>query len=115
MAQWNGQFSGNSHKTKVLDLEHMLTHSVDVFKSCSEETKSAKGKAVRKLAAKLLNGRLKMVKANLSETIPVEAKNWEKRRIQFDHLIAQEQKLESEGIAGILIEFDVEELIETDP
>ena len=110
MAQWNGQFSGNTHKTKVLDLERMLRHSVEVFRTCSEETKPSKGKAVKQLAAKLLNARLKMIKAALSETIPVEEENLQKRRSQLDHLLAEEKKLGMEGVNGILIEFDIKDL-----
>lgn len=91
----------------------MLRHAVEVFKSLEDENKSAKGKAVIKLAAKLLNARLKMIKADLSVTIPVEAKNWEKRRVQYDQLIEQERKLTNEGIDGILIEFDAQVLIDS--
>ena len=111
MAQWNGQYTGNTHGTKVADLEDTLRHAVEVFKNSSADVKSSKGKAVKKLAAKLLNARLKMLKAKLADTTPVEAKNWEKRRIQIEHLEIQEKQWTSSGVSGILSEFGVDKLV----
>ena len=35
MAQWNGQFTGNSRATKIKDLEEMLSHAVEVYHELS--------------------------------------------------------------------------------
>ena len=114
MAQWIGQYTGNTHGTKAADLEHLLRHAVEVFKASSVELKPTKAKLVKKLAAKVLNARLKVVKAKLSETMPVEAKDWESRRVQVEHLQTMETNLLSADVAGILIEFDAAELAADD-
>jgi hypothetical protein len=114
MAQWAGQYSGLSHATKVDDYEYMLEHAIEIFKSCTDAEKSKKAKSVRKLAAKVLNARLKLVKAKRYEVEPVEAKDWKERRVQIDHLEEVEAKLSSEGTAGILREFGATELTESE-
>ena len=114
MAQWNGQYTGNTHGTKVTDFEHALRHAVEAFRNASDELRLSKAKAVKKLAAKVLIARLKMVKAKLAETKPVEAKDWEKRIVQVDHLTILERNLKAAGVAGILIEFGAQELLAND-
>jgi hypothetical protein len=115
MAQWNGQYTGNTHGTKVEDLEEALRHAVEAFRDASDDVKLSKGKAVKKLAARVLNARLKMVKARLSETLPVEAKELQARMVQIEHLRIREENLRSAGIAGIFCEFQVGELVSSDP
>lgn len=114
MAQWIGQFTSNTHGTKVSDFEYTLRHAVEVFRAAPADVKLNKAKAVKKLAGKVLNARLKMVKAKLSETTPVQAKDWEKKRVQVEHLQTMERSLQSAGVTGILIEFGVEELATDD-
>ncbi len=110
MAQWNGQFTGNSHPTKVEDYENTLRHAVEALNFCDEEQKPAKLKSVRKLAARLLNTRLKMVKAKRYEAEPVESSEWPARRVQLEHLAEVETKLREVGVEGILIEFGAADL-----
>ena len=110
MAQWNGQFTGNSHATKVEDCENMLKHAVDALQSCTEEQKPAKIKSVRNLAGKVLNARLKMARAKRYEADPVESDDSKARRIQLEHLTELETKLTRASVAGILIEFGAAEL-----
>ena len=114
MAQWNGQFTGNTHGTKVSDLEQTLTHAVEVYKIASEDVKLSKARSVKKLAEKVLNARLKFVKAKQSDTIPVEGKDWEKKHVQVEHLKLQESALVADGVVGILKEFDAPELATRD-
>lgn len=114
MAQWAWQYSGLSHATKVEDYEYMLEHAIEVFKSCPDAERSKKAKSARKLAAKVLNARLKLVKAKCYEAEPVEAKDWKEKRVQIDHLKEAEAKLTSEGTAGILREFGASELAESE-
>ncbi len=112
IAQWNGQFTGNTHRIKAADDELVLEHAVGGFNTCSEEMKPHKAKAIRKLAAKVMNARLKMIRAKLEEAMPVESHKWEAARTQVEHLKAAEAKLVSEGADGILREFGASELTE---
>ena len=109
MAQWNGQFTGNTHSTKVEDYEYTLRHAIDVLNSSDDEHKSAKVKSVKKLAAKVLNARLKMVRAKRYEAEPVESNESLARQVHLDHLTELETKLTEDGVAGILIEFGATE------
>ena len=111
MAQWNGQFTGNSHATKVEDYENTLRHAVEALNSCGVEERPAKIKSVKKLAAKVLNARLKMVRARRYDAQPVESKDWPARRVQLEHLTELETKLSGAGVDGILIEFGATELV----
>ncbi len=112
MAQWRWQYSGLSHATKVDDYEYMLGNAVDVFKAAKIEERPKKAKSVKKLAAKVLNVRLKIIKARRNETLPVKSEDWADRRIQIEHLDELAKKLTSQGVDGILREFGVRELIE---
>lgn len=111
MAQWAWQFSGLSHATKVDDTELLLRHAVDAYRSADDDDKTKKAKSVRKLAFKLLNARLKLVKAKRSNIEPVRSEDWAIRKIQIEHLIEIETRLTSEGVNGILAEFGAQELI----
>jgi hypothetical protein len=84
MAQWNGQYTGNSHATKVEDHENMLKHSVQVFDSCDQVQRVTKGKAVKKLAAKVFNARLKMVRAKLYDAEPVKSADWQRDKFRWN-------------------------------
>jgi hypothetical protein len=110
MAQWAWQYSGLSHATKVDDNEQLLHHAVEVFKAAKDEEKSKKAKSVKKLAAKVLNARLKMIKAKRSDVEPVKSEDWAESRIQVEHLGELESRLTSGGVGGILAEFGVGEL-----
>jgi hypothetical protein len=110
MAQWAWQFTGLSHRTKVDDYENMLRHAVEVFKNAANDDKSQKARSVKKLAVKVFNARLKMVKAKRYEVEPVNETEWKVKRTQVQHLVEIEEKLASEGLSGILQEFGVPEL-----
>lgn len=113
MAQWNGQYTGNTHATKVSDLEETLSCAVKSFRETSSaEEIEAKGKSVRKLAEKLLSARLKFLKAKIYNAEPVSEKDETKQVVQIEHLRQHEAKIRNDGINGILIEFEVADLIE---
>jgi aspartate/glutamate racemase len=113
MAQWNGQFTSNTHATKVDDLESALKHAIKMFhEASSEDIRHKKAKSVRKLASKVLTARLKQVKAKRYETEPVTSEDLSLKRKQIHHLAAKEIAFQSQGIDGILLEFGVEELID---
>lgn len=111
MAQWNGQYTGNTHSTKVGDLEATLRYAVTVFRN-SDEKRNAKGKTVQKLAAKLLSARLKFLKAQIYNAEPVIAENEKKQNINIQTLLQLEAETRINGVNGILIEFGAQDLIE---
>ncbi len=113
MAQWNGQYTGNTHATKVQDNEEILRNAVIVFSEAnSTEEKTAKGKIIYKLADKLLAVRLKFLRAKLYEAEPVIEEKVSEQNIQIEHLQQQIEKVRAEGVNGILTEFGVQELID---
>ena len=111
MAQWNGQFTGNTHATKIEDLEAMLRHAVAVFRETNSDTEQrVKGKAVQKLAAKLLSARLKFLKAQLYDVQPVVGEDLRKRESRVESLMRTQEKVYSDGVNGILFEFNAQDL-----
>jgi ABC-type methionine transport system ATPase subunit len=112
MAQWNGQFTGNTHATKVKDLEELLVHTVNVFRDLSsDEERFKKEKAIHKIAEKLLIARLKFLKAKLYETEPVIEEKAKKKNVQIEHLQQRIEEMQTQGANGILIEFDLKDLV----
>jgi hypothetical protein len=112
MAQWNGQYTGNSHATKVKDLEELLVHAVSVFRDANSiEERTKKEKTIYKLVKKLLTARFKFLKAKLYEVEPVIEENAKERRVQIEHLEQYIEKMQTQGANGILIEFGVQDLV----
>ena len=112
MAQWNGQFTGNTHLTKVQDLEQSLRRAVIVFREAdSSAERLTKEKRVQKLTVKLLTARLKLLKAQLYEAEPVISDDLSEKTKRIETLREQEAKVRAEGVKEILIEFGVKDLI----
>ena len=113
MAQWVGQYTGNSHATKVQDLEETLRHSIIVYwVTASDDERLRKRMAIEKLSEKLLNARLKFLKANLYDAEPVKETDSKKQSSPIESLRQHLEKVRLEGVNGILKEFDAEDLIE---
>jgi hypothetical protein len=111
MAQWAWQFSGLSHATKVDDYEAMLAHAIEIYKAApDEEQKLKKARSTKKLASKVLNARLKMIRAKRYDTEPVKSEDWTKARKQVENLTEMETVLTSEGVDGILRELGFQSL-----
>jgi hypothetical protein len=111
MAQWQGGFSGNSHETKVADVEHSLRLAVASFKACNELEKAARTSAVCRLARRLYVARLKALEAKIardSEPHPSgePSEGSTRQRHKLEALLAS-------GVGGILNEFGVPELAPT--
>lgn len=96
MAQWKGQYSGHTHLTKVLELEGSLRKAVAAYLSSEEADKL---KAMEKLAVRLLNARVKNLRARLD--LLVEPESGAKLRQQVDFAL-------SGGLSAVLREFSGE-------
>jgi hypothetical protein len=112
MAQWYGQFTGNSHSTKVKDLEEMLNQAVNVYRKSSSEEKITKEKAIHKIAEKLFTARLKLLKAKLYDAEPVTEEKEKRQTIQIEHLQQKILKVQEAGVEGILEEFGFQNSVE---
>lgn len=102
MAQWLGQFSGNTHRTAVVDAQELMPHAVAAFVNASSAERPRKAKAVRPLAKRLLVVRTRFLEAQLSAASDPP----------FDDALSQVAKLEEAlsaliagGVTEILKEF----------
>jgi hypothetical protein len=67
MAQWMGQFTGNTHLSKIQDCERQLRHAIDVHRSKEPvEDQQAYSKTVIRFADRLVKARIRAAKAHLS-------------------------------------------------
>jgi hypothetical protein len=72
MAQWIGQFSGNTHRSKVLDREGQLRHAIEVYRRMQpHDDRTAQGQTVKRLADQLLAARIRAMKATLNAMGPM--------------------------------------------
>jgi len=97
MAQWNGQFGGLTHETKVHDIEESLHKAVAALASATETNRERKQKDVLHLSERLLVARLKVVHARISRLTQTGK--------QVAGLRIKEQELLTASVDGILKEF----------
>ena len=98
VAQWKGQFTGHTHQTKVDDLEASLRLAVAAL---SESPDPTKAKTAERLAARLLNARLKLMKSRRYEAPFGDGSN----PVRAESKHQQEEQLRAGGIDAILNEF----------
>ncbi|HEX4610438.1 MAG TPA: hypothetical protein VH092_19770 [Urbifossiella sp.] len=101
MAQWRGQFTGLSHESKLADAQGTLRTAVAAFRAAGPSEVSAKAKAVRRLAARVLDLRLKMLKARRTALGPVDSAS-----THAEQLKEPERAALAAGVSGILAEFE---------
>jgi hypothetical protein len=107
LAQWLGQFSGNTHATRVADLEVALRHAVAALRNAeATDAAGAKAKAVHRLAKRLFSARLRAARARLDAVAPLTSEQRQSRG-EVHALRSRESIIEAEGAAGILTEFGV--------
>jgi hypothetical protein len=105
MAQWMGQYSGNTHKTRVEDLEAALRQAVHAFRmTISEPERRKKAKSIRNLAKRLLSARRHMLRARVAAT-----EVFAQRGREIESLREREAAAAEEGVLGILAEFDAQD------
>lgn len=106
MAQWLGQFGGNTHRTAVFDAEELLRHAVVACARAARVDKPKKAKAVRRLAKRLLAVRTGFLKAQLgAATSPALEDVLAQRASEIARLELALAQLTSAGIEQILEEF----------
>ncbi len=108
MAQWKGQFSGNTHETRAHDAEAALRLAAATFReagSVGERERAAK--QVCNLADRLLTARLQLLKSRIAKASEPRmtglSSAWGDG---IDALRARETQAKSDGVRGILEEFD---------
>lgn len=109
MAQWMGQFSGLTHETKVHDIEASLRQAAGTLAAATAADKERKAKGVLQLAERLLACRRKAIHARISALVVPETQPDGAQGVAS--LREREQKLQSDGVDGILDEFGVAEII----
>jgi len=113
MAQWLGQFTGNTHATKVGELENLLRHAVTVFHvNRSAKTRKLKAKAVLNLAEKLLSARHRLLKARIVANTHLVGDEAGPKMRSIKSLRDREAKARAQGLQGILVEFGAEDVIQ---
>src|SRR2546423_538656 len=100
MAQWRGQFTDQTHRSKLAVAETTLRTAVAGFRAATPAEASAKAKAVRRLATRVLELRLKMLKARRNALGPVD-----KTSALAEKLQKPESAVLAAGMGGILAEF----------
>ena len=100
MAQWSGQFTGNTHLSKVKDREQQLRHSIEVY---SQNEAEVQAQVVARLAKQLLAARIRAAKARIAALDPRD----DNARVQAESKI---DKLQNGGVSSILKEFNASEI-----
>ena len=100
MAQWSGQFIGNTHLSKVKDREQQLRHSIEVH---SQNETEVQAQVVARLAKQLLDARIRATKARIAALDPRD----DNARVQAESKI---DKLQNGGVSSILKEFNASEI-----
>jgi hypothetical protein len=110
VAQWLGQFTGRTHETRVQDAQDALQHAVRAFHEVSAlQARETKAKSVRHLAKRLLQARIRLLKARIARAseprMTGQPSAWNDG---IDQLRAQENATRVGGVHGILVEFGAE-------
>jgi len=103
MAQWQGQYSGFTHETKVQDLEDSLRRAIKSASEAGPVDRDRKLKAMWHVAERVLSSRLKALRARES-ALTEPGRESEKTVVKLEE---RKIRLEQTGVIGILMEFDV--------
>ena len=108
MAQWQGQFSGRTHETRVREVEATLRRTVSALREeSSAEVQERLKKQVRNLAKRLLTARLHLLKSRVGKASEQRMTGAPSAWADgIATLRAKEAQTRQEGINGILREFD---------
>ncbi len=104
MAQWMGQFSGETHKTKIEDRKAQLRQAIEVYRSTAgEEERRSQEKKVIRFAENLHQARLKGAKAVWAAWDPCDTEG-------LGRMLRKMEVLEQQSIESVLKEFHVEDI-----
>ncbi|XZE18338.1 hypothetical protein SH449x_003627 [Pirellulaceae bacterium SH449] len=99
MAQWMGQFSGNTHLTRIQDREAQLRRAIDIYVSKEGQAeRDSYNQTLIKFSERLLDARIKALRAQISSLDPRD----ENIRVSIETKI---QRMTLRGIDAILEEF----------
>ena len=101
MAQWQGQFSGFTHETKVQDLEESLRRAIRSAGEAGPVDRDRKLKAMWHVAERVLSSRSKALRARKS-ALTEPGRESEKAIVKLQE---REIQLDQAGVKGILREF----------
>jgi hypothetical protein len=106
MAQWLGQFTGNTHATRIAELGAHLRHAIAAYRSSGDDaTRRKRAKSIRNLAKRLAAARIRNIKAKLVSAELDEAQG--KGIVDVGLLREELAHLEATGPEGILVELGV--------
>ena len=106
MAQWNGQYSGKTHRTKALRIEETFVRSFASLESISDDERDKKIHSLVNILNKLLAARIKMTKAEIEELTEARPpEEYSKRALKATDEL---ENLEEEGIMSIIHEFNID-------
>jgi hypothetical protein len=112
VAQWLGQFTGQTHETRVQDVEDSFRHAVQALhETLPGAVRERSAKTVRHLAKRVLQARLRALKARIARAS--EPRMTGQQTAWSDGvaaLQAREVATRAGGTNAILVEFGVEEL-----
>jgi len=104
MAQWSGQFAGNTHLSKVRDLEQQLLYAVDVYRTLETQSEiELQAQVVLRFADKLLNARVRANKARIAALDPRDTDDRTKGESKTERILV-------DGVPAILKEFRVSDV-----
>jgi len=107
MAQWQGQFSGRTHATKVEDIERTLLTSIDSLTQGDEQKRKELLQNTHAIAKKLLTVRLKMLRTRMTQLSepgrPQDQRQTASLKATIDQMMA-------EGMDAIMREFGIDDL-----
>ena len=107
MAQWLGQFSGNTHATRVADIEDAMRHAVAALRTAKgTDAAVSKAKAARRLAEQLFAARIRLLEVRLDAATPLTSEQSEARP-HLDKLRSRIVAMQAEGVRRVLEEFEI--------
>lgn len=99
MAQWSGQYNGNTHLSKVHDREAQLSDAVETYRKCETQSdRYARAQTVLRFADRLLIARLKAQRAQVAALDPRNTDQLEQAKRKLQHM-------RDTGLRGVLGEF----------
>ena len=108
MAQWNGQYTGRTHESKIKEIESSLVKAIESYRQVGESEKNTQEKTVLKLCEKLNNARHKAIKARINKLSVPSSHHLN----DLEALRSKEKAMEKGDLRSILLEFKLHEILD---